>query len=253
VATVEGALGDDGQYGSGGMISDHAYAMIALSSVNRTVPAAAIDFLLSKQIADGTWSWNGDTTEGSGDNNTSAFAIVALSAAGVPADHPQVAKTLAHFKGQQNADGGFPYIVPSPYGTDSDSNSTAVVMWAILSTGGDPAGVDWKFQGQDGLSALDKLRAFQNESGAFRWQDGVPGDNFLSTVQALIALELKTLPYARTDVGAAIAEEEREEKAEVGEPMTLPETGANAWLPALSLLAGGATLAGLGVVLRKRR
>jgi hypothetical protein len=241
---LEGSLGSDGQYGTSGMINDQAYAMLALSSAKRLVPSTAVGYMLGRQIADGTWSWNGDTTEGTGDNNTAALAILALLAAGVPADNEQVQKTLAHFSGQQNADGGFPYVKPSAYGTDSDANSTAVVMWAIQAAGQDPAGDDWKYEGKDGHSALDRLRTFQNDSGAFRWQDSFPDDNFMSTVQAVIASELKTLPFAWMDVGdvgtAAI------------EPETLPETGANLWIAALALLSGGMALAGVGARLKKR-
>ncbi|MBN1642997.1 MAG: terpene cyclase/mutase family protein [Anaerolineae bacterium] len=243
IARLEGTLGAEGQYGESGMINDQAYAMIALASARRTVPAAAIDYLLARQIADGTWAWNGDTTPGTGDNNTAAIAVVALRAAGVPADHAQIQLTLTHLHGQQNEDGGFPYVSPSPYGTDSDANSTAVVMWAILAAGQDPAGDEWKYQGQDGASALDRMRAFQNESGAYRWQDAVPDDNLMGTVQAAVAAELKTLPFASTDVG---------EVAAVPIAATLPETGGNAWGGAIALLAAGALLAGVGVYIRRR-
>jgi hypothetical protein len=247
---LEGSLGDDGQYGDSSMINDQAYAMLALSSAQRPVPASAVDYMLGKQIADGTWSWNADTAAGTGDNNTAAFAVIALIAAGVPPDHAQIQKTLEHLQGQQNADGGFPYMNPSAYGTDSDANSTAVVMWAIKATGQDPAGNDWKVEGQDGTSTLDKLRAFQNESGAYRWQDAFADDNFLATVQAVIAAELETLPFATMDVGdvgiTAI-------KAPVGEPVTLPETGANLWMGAIALLASGAALTGAGALLRLRK
>ena len=244
IARLEGALGDGGLYGDSGMVNDQAYAMIALASAGRAVPAAAVDALLGQQIADGTWSWNGDTTPGTGDNNTAAIAVVALLAAGVPADHAQIALSLAHLQAQQNEDGGFPYISPSPYGTDSDANSTAVVMWAVLAAGQDPAGDDWKYEGQDGASALDRLRAFQNESGAYRWQDAVPDDNLMSTVQAAVAAELKTLPFATLDVG---------EVAAVPIAAPLPETGGNLWVGAIALVAVGALLIGAGVVLRRRQ
>jgi hypothetical protein len=182
--------------------------------------------------------------------------MLALLAAGVPADHPQVAKTLDHFRGQQNADGGFPYVSPSPYGTDSDSNSTAVVMWAIAAAGQDPAGDAWKYQGQDGKSPLDRLRAFQNEDGAFRWQDAVPDDNMLSTVQAPVALALKTLPFAYMDVGPATAATATDEtaatEATAAPQTTLPETGANLWAAPIALLAGGTLLIGIGKALRGR-
>jgi hypothetical protein len=245
IAKLEGMAGADGKIGTeADFVNEHCYAMIALSSARRAVPAAAIDYLLSRQIADGTWSWNGGTAAGSGDNNTAAMAIIALLASGVSADHPHVQKTLQHFKAQQNADGGFPYIKPSPYGTDSDSNSTAVVMWAIKAAGQDPAGADWKFQGQDGRSALDRMRAFQNVSGAFRWQDAVPANNLASTVQALVALGLKTLPFAAMDVGAPAT------SAPV-QPQILPETGADLWLPTLALLGMGVALVGVGMALRR--
>jgi len=245
IQKLEMAIGSDGKIGGDNdFINEHCLSILALSSAKRPVPAAAVDYLLDKQIEDSTWSWNGDTTAGSGDNNTAAIVVTALIAAGVPADHAQIQLTIDHFKGQQNEDGGFPYINPSPYGTDSDSNSTAVVMWAIRAVGQDPAGTEWKYEGQDGSSAMDKLLAYQNESGAFRWQDALPDDNFLSTVQSMIALEGKTLPFATLDVGdvgtAAIP------------PTAMPETGANAWLTAIALLSSGAALAAVGLRLRKR-
>lgn len=248
IAMLEGMASSDGKIGGDSdYLNEHCYAVIALSSARRPIPEAAVNYMLSRQIEDGTWSWNGDTTPGSGDNNTAAMAVLALIAAGVPADNAQIQKTLDHLQGQQNEDGGFPYIAPSPFGTDSDSNSTAVAMWAIKAAGQDPAGAAWKYQGQDGHSALDRMRAFQNESGAFRWQDGLPDDNFASTVQAAIALELETLPFAWMDVGPASAE------APAGTaPTTLPETGANLWLPALTLLGSGVVLSSIGVALRKR-
>ena len=116
-------------------------------------------------------------------------------------------------------------------------------MWAIVAAGGDPAGDDWKYESQDGASALDKLRAFQNDSGAFRWQDVLPDDNFLSTVQAVVALELKTLPFATMDVGEA--------ETPVPTPY-IPTSGGNLWVTALALLSGGAALTGIGISLRKR-
>ena len=253
VAQLEGMIAADGKIGGeSDFINEHCFAMLALSSASRPVPAASIHYLLSQQTEDGSWSWNGDTAAGSGDNNTAAMVVVALSAAGVPADNAQIQKAIAKLHGQQNSDGGFPYISPSPWGTDSDANSTAVVIWALLAAGEDPGGVDWKYEGQDGLSAMDKLRAFQNDSGAFSWQDAMPGDNFMSTIQAAIAIEWKTLPFARMDVGGSTADGEAETTPET-QPETLPSTGGNLWTPVFALLGSGATLTGIGVALRRRR
>jgi hypothetical protein len=238
--------------------------MIALKSAFRPSNPQTISYLASKQIKDGTWSWNGDMTEGSGDNNTTALAVVALVAAGVPQDNGQIQKAMTHLKTQQNADGGFPYINPSPYGTDSDSNSTAVVMWAIIAAGQDPSGTDWKYFSQDGTSVYDRIVSFQNASGAFRWQDAMPDDNFLSSVQALIALEHKTLPFARFDVDQPVkptptpapADETTtaatESTTDGEEPELLPVSGADMWLYAITLLGSGATLTSIGLKLRKR-
>ena len=250
VAKIEGMVGGDGKIGGDDeFVNEHCVAMIALSAASRPVPAASVSYLLGMQIADGTWSWNGDTTEGSGDNNTTAMVVIALIAGGVPADHAQIQKAVDHFKAQQNADGGFPYVKPSPYGTDSDSNSTAVVMWALIAAGQDPAGVDWKANMQDGYSALDVLESFQNDSGAFRWQDAVPADNLMSTVQAVIAMELKTLPFARMDVGEGPTAPEEPATTPVE---TLPETGVSLWTGAILLLGSGASLIAVGTALRYR-
>lgn len=255
VAQLESMIAADGKIGGeNDFINEHSFAMVALNSASRPVPAASVSYLLSRQIEDGSWSWNGDTTAGSGDNNTLAMVVVALAAAGVPADNPQIQKAITKLQGQQNSDGGFPYVSPSPWGTDSDANSTAVVIWALLAAGEDPGGVDWKYQGQDGHSAMDKLRAFQNDSGAFSWQDAMPGDNFMSTIQAVVALEWKTLPFARMEVGGSTDGGDTEvEATPASEPEALPQTGANLWAPVFVLLGSGATLTGIGVALRRRR
>jgi hypothetical protein len=272
IKTLEGMVGSDGKIGGDAdFINEHCVAMIALSSARRPSNPQAISYLLSKQIVDGTWSWNGDTTEGSGDNNTAAMAVVALAAAGMSADNEQIVKTMDHLKKQQNPDGGFPYINPSAFGTDSDSNSTAVVMWAILAVGQDPAGADWKYFGQDGTSVYDRIVAFQNDSGAFRWQDGTPDDNFMSTVQALIAVQNKGLPFVWFDADqpvkptptpepapevatetTEVTTETTEATTEGPEPEILPISGAGLWLYAVTLLGSGAVLTGIGLKLRRR-
>lgn len=261
IAKLESMRGDDGRIGTDAdFVNEHCMVMIALTSANRTVPAEAIHYLLATQIADGSWSWNGDTTPGTGDNNTAAIVVVALRAAGVPADHVQIQKTIALFHEQQNDDGGFPYVKPSPWGTDSDANSTAVVCWALWAASEDPAGVNWKRFGQDGTSTYDRLKAFQNASGAFRWQDAVSGDNWMSTVQAMIALEMKTLPFARIDVGEAAMPVASDSASAAGSgnavdvppPETLPQTGAASWLSVIALLGSGAMLTGVGLKLRKK-
>jgi hypothetical protein len=64
----------------------------------------------------------------------------------------------------------------------------------------------------------------------------------------VIALELKTLPFAWMDVGdVGIALVQP-----ISAPTTLPESGASLWLAVVALLGSGAVVTGLGARLRRR-
>jgi hypothetical protein len=236
VYALEQQLGDDGKFGGETeTLAGHCLAIMALKSVSRPIPPAAVDWLKAHQIEDGTWSWNGDTTPGSGDNNSAAYAVMALVAAGEPADGEVIAKTVNHFHAQQNTDGGFPYINPSEWGTDTDSNSTAVVIQALIAAGENPQGTAWT---KDGNTPLSALLALQNESGAFAWQATMPDDNFLSTIQAVPAIAGKAFPSTITTVSA--------------EPAILPTTGGALLIPVGAVIATGLALLGAGWTIRRR-
>ena len=177
-----------GVYGTG--IFDHAYVMIAMTALGADVPSAAIDALASAQIADGSWGFDGKTTAGNGDTNTTALVVQALVAAG-ESSNPIVARALAYLQSTQLADGSFPY--QGGAGAVGDSNSTANVVQAIIAAGQDPASAKWR-------SAAAALDSFQNADGAFRYQNVPPDDNLFSTVQAIPAL-------AGYDLGSLIAGE----------------------------------------------
>ncbi len=175
-----------GAYGAGAM--DQAWALLALRAAGQEVTEAERAALRSYQQANGGWEgapgWGTDT-------NTTALAIQALLAAGEPRTSKAVQAARAHLLEQQNDDGGFPYTKPSPWGSDSDANSTAYVLQAILALGEDPTAEPWwRGAGYDPVAAL--LR-FQAPSGAFEWQPGF-GANLLATAQAIPALMGKTLP-----------------------------------------------------------
>jgi len=235
VAAVEGmydpASGRIG--GEQDTLLSHAVALMALKAVGRPIPAEAVAWLKQAQLDEGSWSWNGDKTPGAGDTNSTALVVQALIAAGVPADDPAIRKALEYLRGQQNPDGGFPYVKPSPYGTETDANSTAVVIQALVAAGEDPAGADWT---RDGHTPLSALQGLQTDEGAFVWKAEVPGPNLLATAQALPALALKPLPLA---------------------PTALPITGAAApwaWSATAGALAiTGAILITQGIMLARRR
>jgi hypothetical protein len=176
------AAGDSGMIGFGPF--DHALGVLALVATETEVPAQAIEVFRTTQVEDGSWAFDGSTTAGAGDTNTTAVVIQALVAAG-QGDDPIVAKALEYLKSTQTDSGGFPY---QPGQTpNGDANSTAIVVQAILATGQDPASTDWKDAGA-------ALAAFQNPSGAFRYTDDEPDDNLFATLQALPAIAGQPYP-----------------------------------------------------------
>lgn len=207
-----------------GLVTDHAFAMLALKNAGVAIPEGAAQALIDLQAEDGGWSFDGASQS---DTNTTALAIQALVAA--DADDAVIAKALDFLKTQQNEDGGFPYQKPSDYGTDTDANSTAWVIQALIAAGEDLA--DWN-------NPQEALAALQTESGAFQWQAAVPGENLLATAQAVPALA----GYSYVQV--PVVEAARPPAV----PTLLAETGAPAttwlWLALVGvvLLSGGLVL-----------
>lgn len=235
VAALEAAYdARQGTYGTD--LTGHAFALLALSATGRPIPAAAVEYLRRVQTPEGGWAWDGNPASGGADTNSTALAVQALVAAGVAASDPTVQNALAYFHTQQNADGGFPYARSSPWGSESDSNSTAYVVQALCAAGEDPEGPSWTVEGHTPLTFLLQM---QLPGGAFQWQGAAPGENALSTYQAVPALMLRPFPLARTTVGEATL---------------LPATGVATGLDSMGpiLLSAGFILAGLGLALRRR-
>ena len=212
-----------------GNVFAQSLAILALRATGQSIPQAAIDWLASAQLEDGSWSWNGETTPGSGDSNSTAIALQALLAAGV--SDTSLSNALAYFADQQNDDSGFTYQKPSSFGTETDANSTAYVIQALLA-----ADADLSAWTKGSRTPLDALAALQKPNGAFQWQAAIEDDNFLAT-QAMAALsgqsfvEVAGLPEA----GPAVR------------PEQLPTSGGESVVPSWLLLVGlGLLLAGWG-------
>jgi LPXTG-motif cell wall-anchored protein len=240
VHKLESLVGADGRIGSDmDTFVSHTLAVLALKSAERTIPPAAVDHLKAAQQEGGGWAWDG-SAETAADTNTTAFAVQALIAAGETADSQAVRNALAYYESIQNEDGGWPYQSPSDFGTDTDANSTAVTIQALIAAGLDPAGSQWTTA--EGNSPMAALEALQNESGAFAWQAAIPDDNLLATIQALPAVAGRAFPLATMDVGTP-------------EPVliSMPETGGAVANLALLLVLSGLALAGGGYALRRKR
>lgn len=231
LAQLEAAYDPDtGSYG--GSIFDQALVILALANAGRPIPDGATDYLLAYQTTDGAWNFMGDTAALSGDTNTTALVIQALVAAGRPND---TGRAVAYLQRLQNTDGGWPYQNPSPYGTETDANSTAYVLQAIYALGQSAA--DWYTNGTDPLGAL---LALQNASGSFSYQASWPGDNLLATIQAIPALAGVSFTHLKRTPTAAVPQAGA--TAPAAPPTTLPEAGG-------VLLPTGVGLIALGLLL----
>ena len=121
---------------------------------------AAVTFLVNAQDSDGGWDYEDvkdDTTNlyDTSDTNSTAMVLMALDATG---DHSCDTGALTWLAGQQDSDGGFPY---QP-GAGSDSDSTALVVQAVIATGGDPFAAPWTV---DGVTPLAYLEDTQDTDG----------------------------------------------------------------------------------------
>jgi len=165
-----------------------AWAILALKAAGQTVLPEAVQVLKGYQLETGAWA-----SAFGPDNDTVSYAVQALLAAGEAKDSPAIQKALAFFRAQQNEDGGFPAIKPSEWGTDTNANSTANVIMALLAVGEDPGSQTWTRSGGNPRTALLKL---QSDDGRIEFQPGV-GEPLLSTVQAIPALLNRTLLHLR--------------------------------------------------------
>ena len=225
-----------GHYGAD--VTGHALAILAQRAVGAPIDPRAVDWLVSAQGPEGGWAFGGDKSPGAADTNTTALVLQALAVSGPAANQAAVTHALAYLHGQQNADGGFPYAQSDPNGSASDANSTASVVLGLTALCQDPAGAAWT---KGGHSAVAALAAFQNASGAFRYQTAQPDDNAGATYQATQALIEAPLPGLTPGGGCAFTTP----------APGMPATGQPQW-PLLPVGAGLA-LAVAGLVLRRRR
>ncbi len=158
----------------------HGLSLIALANAGVKAPTKAITTLESLQDKSGGWSFMGS---GAPDVDTTALAIQALIASGRSPEDAVIERALGYLKGLQNEDGGFPYQNPSDYGTETNANSTALVVQALIAADITPEA--WAAAKGNPLSALITL---QQSSGSIAYQGSMPGDNALATIGAIPAL-----------------------------------------------------------------
>lgn len=169
---------------------ENALALMALSAVGAPIEPQAVATIAATQTADGSWAAGGGT--GSGDAVTTAFVIQALAAVG-HRDEKIFADAVAYLRTVQAGDTaafGAGAFRPNP-GAPPDANTTGLVISALTAAGENPKAKKWG-------KAVSGLLAFQNASGAFRYNDQEPDDDLVSTISALIALAGASLPVLPT-------------------------------------------------------
>jgi prenyltransferase beta subunit len=163
---------------------DLAWAILGTRALSQSVPVAAVQTLKGMQMDNGGWEWTPSYGE---DTNSTSLVVQALLAAGEAPTSTAVIDGLAYLRGAQNTDGGFPYDPVSEW-NDSDTNSTAFSIQAILAAGQDPLTGTWYIiSGTNGASPVDFLRSLQLPDGSFEWQKGYGSDLF-ATEQAVAPL-----------------------------------------------------------------
>ncbi len=128
---------------SGHLCRPHAWPSWPWPAPQRPIPAAAVDYIKAAQQENGAWAWDG-TAETRWRHQHHRLCRAGprrrrrrrRRRGGDAVPWPTI-------KSIQNEDGGWPYQNPSDYGTDTDANSTAVTIQAIIAAGQDPAGADW--------------------------------------------------------------------------------------------------------------
>ena len=150
-------------------------AMLGLACTGNSVPAKAADALKATAIADGGgWGFGGVA-----DPDTTAIAIQALLATGVPKTDTTVVAALAHLKATQGNDGGWGF---DP--TESNASSTAFVVQALLALGENP---ETSAYTRSGATPISYLVSQQNADGSFKGFDPA-----FATNQVLPALAGRT-------------------------------------------------------------
>ncbi|ABK52719.1 LPXTG-motif cell wall anchor domain protein [Acidothermus cellulolyticus 11B] len=210
-APATAASSDTGLFGSADPTYDGVYrqglAVLGLIAAGQHPDAAAIDWLLGQQCADGAFTaYRPDPTvpcqTSKEDSNATALAAMALIAAGKTAAGTAAAHALANF---QLADGGF--YASAAFGTPaSDANSTGLALSTFAAAGIDPTSIT-----KNGKNGIDFLRSIQvpctagSGAGAFDYQPETPlAANDYATVQAVLGLLGKALPVPAATPAAAV-------------------------------------------------
>jgi hypothetical protein len=145
-----------GRYGADDFTQ--ATAILGLACTSNAVPATATTALKTSQLKDGGWGF-----AGASDPDTSAIALQALLAAGLPKTDGSVTAAVAYFKATQGKDGGWGFDPE-----ESNANSTAFAIQALIAAGEDPESATYR---KGATTPVAYLVAQQQPDGSFKGFD----------------------------------------------------------------------------------
>lgn len=147
--------------------------IMALERTDAGAPQPMVDWLISKQCADGGFSWGSCSFT---DADYTGLAASALHAAGATAARDDA---LDWLEDHQGADGGF-HASNSP--ESSNTNSTGLAVQALRAAGRDATVID------AGAEYVSSARLTTGDDvGAIAWKPGTTGSLFLATTQGVLA------------------------------------------------------------------
>jgi len=193
-------LFDGTQIGEEGSLNDDIFGVLALHQAGAPQPLLRriVDFLRSRQLPDGGWSWN--TSPGApADTDMTGSVVAAFCAAGVGVEDPDLAAALALLHSlQDTATGGF-IAPPESFGIGVNVDTTAWVLSGLIQCGVDPQGPEWTTTA--GKTPLDYLLSMQRPDGHFDWTDEFGGGAFetYSAVRPLGGAAFSSAAPARLD------------------------------------------------------
>lgn len=159
-----------------------AWGILGTLALDEPPPADSVEYLLNLALPDGGWEWSPGWGR---DTNSTALALQALVAAGVPLTHTAITSGQAYLQSAQTPEGGFSYDPNASWGNVADTNSTAYSLQALVALGIKIRDSALQTPGGD---AIDFLISMQGEDGALGWQKEQPTPNLGSTQQAIPAL-----------------------------------------------------------------
>jgi hypothetical protein len=215
LATEQTSGADAGLFGTETQLENFAagsfqqgLALAALATTGAKGSAqthAAVDWLLSEQCSNGSWTLpdttltpcNGRPVDFAGpDTNSTALAVDGLAAVGgLTPDAATRAQTF--LEAGQDADGGwsyYPSTAADPQSTDPDS--TALVIQSLIALGISPASSVFVHGGANPVSALLSFQLTSGTgSGAFFFPPAPAPANLIATYEAVPALAGLTFPF----------------------------------------------------------